>query len=258
MPRRDNYPEGIPSWVDLSTSDVSAAREFYSNLFGWSYTDEGSDEMPYTMAKIDGASAAGMGPLQDENMPPNWTTYFAVDSADKTAERIREAGGTLLMEPADAFESGRLAIAAAPGGEVFGIWEAKEHIGAEVVNEHGSISWNELMTDDVDTALNFYAQVFGHETRTTDMGGGFMYSTLAAGERQVAGVMAKPDANIPNMWGVYFFVDDTEKALDTMKANGGQVLFGPDTTEGVGVLGGGTDPQGAHFSVMTPEQPPTD
>lgn len=255
MPTRDSHDPGIPSWVDLSTPDVEGAKRFYSAVLGWEYSDAGTDEMPYSMATVDGRTAAGIGPLQDENMLPVWATYFAVEDADASALAIQEAGGTVLFEPTDIFDSGRMAIVAAPGGEVFGIWQAKEHIGAEVVNEHGSVSWNELMTDDVDGALKFYEAAFGHVSATADMGGGMMYSTLAADGRQVAGVMEKPDPGIPNSWAVYFFVDDTEEALKKVSENGGSILFGPQETPGVGMLGGATDPHGAYFSVITPEDP---
>ena len=255
MPTRDSYAEGTPSWVDLSSPDVAASKEFYEALFGWEYTDEETDSNPYTMVFKNGHAAAGMGEIQDENMPPVWTTYFAVDDADVTAAKIKKAGGTVIMEPFDAVEAGRMAIAAGPGGEVFGIWQAKNHKGAGIVNEHGSLSWNELMTDDVDGALKFYAEVFGHGTQTVDMGGGFMYSTLDVGDRQIAGVMAKPSPDMPNFWGPYFAVDDAETALEAMKANGGSVMFGPQETEGVGVMVGGTDPHGAHFTVIKNASP---
>ncbi len=250
MPTRTSYAEGIPSWVDLSTPDVSAAKDFYGALFGWEYEEAPTDSNPYIMAMKKGLAAAGIGESLDANMPPVWTTYFAVQNADASAQKIADAGGKVLTDPFDAMEAGRMAIAAGPGGEVFGIWQAKNHFGAGIVNEHGSLSWNELMTDDVDGALEFYSTVFGHGTQTVDMGGGFMYSTLDVGDRQIAGVMAKPDPNMPNFWGPYFAVDDADAAAEAMKANGGKVSFGPQETEGVGVMVGGTDPQGAYFTVM--------
>ncbi|REK22986.1 MAG: VOC family protein [Actinobacteria bacterium] len=250
MPTRDSYPEGTPSWVDLATPDIAGAEKFYSSLFPWEFVDVGNDETPYAMANKEGRTVAGIGSIADENVPSVWTTYFAVDDASGTAEKIKEAGGQILVGPMDAMGTGTFAIAAAPGGEVFGIWEANTHIGSGVVNEHGAVSWNELMTDDVDAALKFYHDVFGHITRTADMGGGFMYSTLGVGDRQIAGVMEKPDPDIPNSWGVYFAVDDAAAALEALKAGGGEVAWGPQETEGVGIMGGGADPYGAYFNVM--------
>ena len=250
MPTRDGYAEGIPSWTDLGTPDVEGAKAFYNTIFGWDYQEEETDSNPYSMALKKELSAAGIGPLQDENMPTVWSTYFAVDSADATAAKITEAGGALLVEPFDVMDAGRMAIASDPTGAVFGIWEAKNHFGAAVVNEHGAVDWNELITDDLDRAFAFYKEVFGHEVETADMGGGFMYSTINVGERAVAGAMAKPSEDIPNNWGVYFAVDSAEEAAEAITSNGGTITYGPRETEGVGTFLGAIDPYGAHFNVI--------
>lgn len=250
MPTRDHYAEGIPSWVDLATPDIDAAKGFYGSLFPWRFVDVGDEEYPYSMANKDGRAAAGIGPITDDNMPSMWMTYFAVDDAKATAAKIETAGGQVLMEPTDAMGTGTFALATGPGGEIFGIWQAKTHIGAGVVNEHGAVSWNELMTDDVDSALEFYNKVFGHKTRTTEMGGGLMYSTLAVGDRQIAGVMEKPSPDIPNSWSHYFAVNSAAATLEAVTAAGGTVTWGPRETQGVGIMGGATDPFGAFFNVM--------
>ena len=65
------------------------------------------------------------------------------EDADKTAELIKSKGGMVFMDPFDVLDAGRMAIAADPGGAPFGLWQAKQHTGAELVNEPGSLSWNE-------------------------------------------------------------------------------------------------------------------
>lgn len=250
MPTRHGYSEGIPSWADLGTPDVEGAKAFYNAVFGWEYQDEETDSNPYSMALQKELSAAGIGPLQGENMPTVWSTYFAVDDADAAAARITNAGGSLLMEPFDVMDAGRMAFASDPTGAVFGIWEAKTHFGAAIVNEHGALNWNELLTDDLDTALGFYSEVFGHRIETADLGNGFMYSTINVDDRAVGGAMAKPNEEIPNHWGVYFAVDDAADAAETITSNGGTVVFGPTETEGVGIFVGATDPSGARFTVI--------
>lgn len=250
MPTRDHYVEGIPSWVDLATPDIEGAKKFYGSMFPWEFADVGNDEYPYAMANKNGRAVAGIGVSTDDNIPSMWTTYFAVDDAASTAEKITKSGGQILAGPTDAMGTGVFVIAAAPGGEVFGLWEAKTHVGSGVVNEHGAVSWNELMTDDVDGALTFYSEVFGHGTHTADMGGGFMYSTLAVGDRQIAGVMAKPNEEIPNSWSHYFAVDSAEAACDALTGAGGTVVWGPQETQGVGIMAGGHDPYGAYFNLM--------
>lgn len=249
MPTRDGYPEGVPSWVDLSTTDVERAKTFYEMLFGWSIEQAGSESMPYWMAYRNGRPAAGMGPAQGEPSFSAWTTYFAVDDADATVEKIRDAGGHIIFDPTDVMDMGRMAMAGDPCGAVFGIWQAGRHRGAEIVNEHGALNWNELQVDDVPKALEFYQAVFGHASEETEGGSG-PYYVLSAGDRPAAGAMAKPAPEIPNNWGVYFAVDDAAAALETARENGGEVSYGPIDLPEVGTFVGLVDPTGGHFTVI--------
>lgn len=239
----------MPSWADLASPDLRGAEAFYNELFGWDYYNGGTDEMPYTMATRNGLAAAGIGPLMDPNAPPVWSTYFAVDNADATVEKIVANGGTLVMDAADAFNFGRLAFASDPTGAVFGIWEAKDHIGAGIVNEHGALNWNELQSDDLDAALPFYGSVFGHTFETAQMPGG-PYTSISVGDRVIAGAMPKPAPEIPNNWGVYFAVDDAAAAIETATSSGGGTTFGPMEVPNVGAFAGLIDPYGAHFTVI--------
>jgi len=254
MPTRDGYPEGVPSWADLATSDLEGAKNFYAKLFGWEFYNGGTDEMPYIMATKNGLAAAGIGVLMNENTPSVWSTYFAVDDADATVEKIKQSGGTIVMECMDIFDSGRMAFAADPTGAVFGIWQAREHTGAGIVNEHGALNWNELLSDNLDSAFEFYAAVFGHSFETAEMPNG-PYTSISAGDRVVAGAMPKPMPEIPNYWGVYFAVDDAPAAIATATSNGGQTTYGPMEIPDVGTFGGLVDPYGAHFTVIQLAQP---
>jgi predicted enzyme related to lactoylglutathione lyase len=254
MPTRESYAEGTPSWTDLSTPDVEGAKAFYHDLFGWEYTEEETDSTPYVLATQKGLDAAGIGELPDKNMPSVWSTYFAVEDADATATKIKEAGGSLRMECLDVMDAGRMAFAADPNGAVFAIWEAKNHSGAAIVNEHGAMNWNELLSDNLEAGLDFYSTVFGstHETTQTPDGG---YTSFAVGGRVVAGAMPKADPEIPNNWGVYFAVDDTARAIETAGANGGHVTYGPMEIHDVGIFAGIADPFGANFTVIQLAQP---
>jgi hypothetical protein len=249
MPRRDRYDEGIPAWPDLATHDLDAAKRFYTTLFGWNYDERETDTGPYLLALVKGEPVAGLGQAQGDT-PSMWNTYIAVDDVDATAEKINEAGGRILMEPLDVMDTGRMAIASDPTGAVFGIWEAGTHIGARIVNEHGALNWNELTTDDTAKALDFYKQVFGYETRTTETPGGRDYHVFKVNGRGISGAMEPPAPDIPNNWGVYFAVDDAAAAEQVATENGGTVVYGPMESPEVGTFLGITDPVGAHLTLI--------
>lgn len=249
MPNRDRYDQGVPSWADLATPDFEGAKRFYSALFGWDCQDQEPDAGPYALAMQRGEPAAGIYQAQGD-MASVWTTYIAVDDADSTAEKITEAGGRILMEPYDVTDSGRMAIASDPSGAIFGIWQARNFPGAAVVNEHGALNWNELTTDDIAGGLDFYRQVFGYETETSQTPSGRDYHMLKVGGRGIAGAMEPPRPEIPNNWGVYFAVDDVAKAEQVAKENGGSVVYGPMESPGVGTFVGIADPYGAHLTLI--------
>ncbi|HLN05429.1 MAG TPA: VOC family protein [Acidimicrobiales bacterium] len=252
MPARTSYAEGTPNWVDLQTPDQDAAKAFYGELFGWQFDDQPMPEGPvYSMAvKGDGVVAA-IAPQSPEMIaggaPPMWNTYIAVDDVDAATERAQAAGGQVLMQPFDVMEAGRMSFVADPTGAAVGLWQAKGHIGATIVNEHGACIWNELLTDDGEAATAFYTAVVGLIPEPMDMAGD-SYTVLKVGDRMVGGTMAPPMEGIPNHWHVYFAVDDIDEAVAKALELGASVLNGPFETP-VGRMAALSDPQGAMFSL---------
>ena len=173
MPERDGFPAGVPAWVDCSQPDVDAAAAFYGGLFGWQFDDRtpaGSGDR-YLVATLEGKTVAGItSPPAGLPSAPAWTTYVAVDDADDVVTRVRDAGGTVLADPADRFGLARTAICVDPEGAAFGLWQPGSIRGAQTVNAPASWNFSELKTDDVAAATRFYAAVFGWETDEVDMG----------------------------------------------------------------------------------------
>ena len=107
-----------------------------------------------------------------EGQPPAWSSYVSVADADATAATVSEAGGTVIAEPMDVLDLGRWRSSPIPTGAVFGIWQPGTFIGAELVNEPGALSWNELNTRDLEGAKAFYGAVFGWDLRRQRHGRG--------------------------------------------------------------------------------------
>jgi len=130
-----------------------------------------------------------------------------------------------------------------------------EHIGAEVVNEHGALSWNELITPDPAAVAPFYDAVFGWTTQTAPMPSGeyTVFHVEGGNENGIAGAMPPPMPGMPAFWGVYFMVDDAAASVAKAQELGAQVVMPPTAMPGVGTLATLADPHGAVFSLMTPE-----
>jgi uncharacterized protein len=255
MTEHDSHPAGTPSWVDLGSPDPDASAEFYSGLFGWDVGEPGGpDTGGYRMAMLRGRPVAGIGASQAEGAPPWWTTYVTVDDADATAKVVEEAGGTVVVPPMDVMEFGRMAVFSAPGGATFSVWQPGLHHGAGIVDEPGTLTWNELMVRDLPKAKEFYQKVFGWGAKETDMGGGVVYTTWQLNDRSIAGAMPMVGdqwpAELPDHWMVYFNVDDCDETVAKAKELGAKVAHPPTDVPGVGRFSIINAPQGEVFSVL--------
>jgi uncharacterized protein len=274
MPERDGYIPGVPCWIDTSQPDPDAAVDFYRGLFGWEFEDVMPPGAPgkYFMARIRGGDVAAVGSIP-EALPQvaTWNTYVWVDSADETASKVVGGGGSVAMEPFDIMDSGRMAVFMDPEGAVICAWQAKEHKGARIVNEHGSLNFNDLHTRDVEGAKAFYGSVFGWQTLALE--GGFEMWTLQGygdllerdnpGWRKGLAELGAPEGfadavaslqpigddqpDTPAHWGVTFAVDDADVIAERATELGGKVLAPPLDAPWVRltVL---ADPQGATFT----------
>jgi predicted enzyme related to lactoylglutathione lyase len=280
MPERDGYIPGVPCWVDTSQPDPTAAAAFYGGLFGWEVRDvmPAESEGSYLVGEIRGGGVAAISPIP-EDAPPMavWNTYIDVASADAIVGKVVDAGGKTLAEPFDVEDAGRMAVFADPEGAVFGVWEAKKHKGAQVVNEAGALNFNGLNTRDVAGAKAFYGSVFGWST--TDIGGAEMWTLPGYGDhlgeltpglrKQFADsggpegfidvvamitVLGDDQADVPAHWSVTFGTDDADASAAKAAELGGTVIVAPFDAPWVrmAVL---ADPAGATFiaSQFVPE-----
>ncbi len=254
MPERDGYIPGVPCWIDTSQPDPESVLDFYSGIFGWEFENVLPPDSPghYFVGRIRGLDAAAVGSIP-EGAPSMavWNTYVWVESADETAAKVRSAGGTVITEPFDVMDSGRLAVFSDPEGAVCCVWQANEHKGARIVNEHGSVNFNSLNTRDPEGAKAFYGAVFGWTTLALP-GGAEMWTLPGYGdhlaeftpglreqvaevggpegfEDVVASINAIPDdqPDTPPHWSVTFAVDDADAVAAKASELGGNVVVPP-------------------------------
>jgi len=252
MVRRTSYPAGMPCWTDLQAGDVAAAKEFYQRLFGWTYDDRPTPTGDsYALALVDSdvvAAIAPKSPMQPPDAPAVWSSYLAVDSVDAAVTAAGAHGGKVLAPAADIPGSGRMAFVADPAGIPIGLWQAAGRIGADRVNEPGTLVWNELCTDQLAAALPFYAAVAGLVARPARLGD-TEYTTFRLGERDVAGATRPARPELAGRWLSWFGIADAERAAATARQAGGTVLIEPARIP-VGISVTLRDPQGAVFGVL--------
>jgi uncharacterized protein len=273
MSERDDYPTGVPCWLDTWQADAATAAAFYSRLLGWETeetTPEGA-ERRYVMCRLRGRDVAAIGSgavagagaragagAGVDAAPAAWTTYIRVDSVDDTVAKARDAGGAVVAAPFDSLDGGRMALLADPAGAVFGVWAPGTHGGAQVVNEPGAWAMSVLLCDEPQAVKPFYGALFAWTGDPFPFGDAegtlFRLDGYVGGEpaqpvpRDVVGVMA-PAFGRPAGWTVGFWVDDADETAAKAPELGGTVVAGPfDSITRDAVL---ADPAGAVFSVTT-------
>ena len=253
MGTRTSYPHGTFSWVDLATTDAEGAKAFYGRLFGWTFDDRAAGEgMIYSMAQIGDDSVAALAQDDTGAAPPHWNSYVTVDDVDALVPRVSELGGTVAAGPFDVLDAGRMLVVSDPTGAFLCLWQAKDNIGAELVNVHGALTWNDLSTHDADAARGFYSELLGWTFEQVSEEP--PYWVIQNGGRSNGGmrVFTEEEAHFPPHWLPYFAVDSTDGIASAATDAGGSVMVEPfDVPSGrVAVLG---DPQGAAFAVSEAE-----
>ncbi|MEZ4767331.1 MAG: VOC family protein [Caldilineales bacterium] len=245
-------PAGTPTWIDLATPDLDAARAFYKAVFGWDYNIGGPEFGGYTTALLGQRGVAGIGGNTGSDgtvFPTAWSIYFASHDIEADVARAVELGAQPMFPPMAVGEFGHMAGLIDPGGAVFSYWQAGNHIGAEVIDEPGSTTWYELCAADVKQSRDFYAALLG--ATVEPMPGDMEYYVFKHGDAMLGGVMeiAPSWGDFRPQWVIYFAVADADEAVAAVVKNGGKALSTVDDTP-YGRMAAVADPFGAYFKIL--------
>jgi predicted enzyme related to lactoylglutathione lyase len=255
---RTSYPPGTFCFADLGTTDADGAKSFYGAVFGWELEDVPvPDAPPYTLAKIGGKTVAALYQRgEDVPGPPAWLSYVTVEDAEASAAGAAELGATTIDGARDVMGIGRMAVLQDPTGAVFAIWQPIQSIGAELVNDPGAITLNQLNTGDTDGAQSFYTGLFGWRFEAVEASGEQPFWGIYNGERLNGGMMPLPPGeDAPPHWLVYFTSTDLEDSVGRITGGGGGVLIEPMAIP-TGRIAIAADPQGAAFALFQGEVDP--
>jgi len=251
MPETTTATANKFSWVELSTPDASASRDFYSKLFGWDIeVNEDPQYGGYALARIDGADVAGIGPKQSPEAPTAWGLYVGTDDVDELAQKVTSAAGSVLAPPFDVGDQGRMAVFADPTGAVISAWQASGMRNFKA-DEANTLGWAELNSRGLERAIPFYQSVFGWTTKTSPFGEGQEYTEFQRDGESVGGaleMMPNIPAEVPSYWSVYFKVDDVDATFQKGIGLGAKEMVAPQEYPG-GRFAILSDPQGAMFAL---------
>lgn len=254
----ENHKPGSFCWFELATSDQSAAKNFYTSLFGWEVNDSpmGPDDF-YSMFQLQNQPVAAGYTMRreqrEQGVAPHWMVYIAVENADEVAKRAPELGGKAFSPAFDVMDYGRMTVLADPTHAVFSVWQAHTHKGACLAGVDGTVCWADLSTPDPEKAKQFYSGLFGWKIAAdgNDPSG---YQAIQNGAEFIGGLPGKQnrDPQVPAHWLIYFFTSDVDAATKKASDLGGHALVGPQDIPGVGRMAVIKDPQGAVFALFQP------
>lgn len=243
---------GTPTWVDLVSPDPEASRNFYHALFGWEYDIGGPEFGGYATAKKGTLNTAGIGgqpPGMPANVPAVWQLYFASGDLKADVARAQQLGAKELYPVMEVGAFGGMASLADPTGAEFNYWKAGTHVGFQVTDEPGSVTWHELYSPDAKKARDFYTSLLG--VTADPMPGGMEYYVLKRGNDMLAGIMPIDPSwgNLRPFWATYFAVANTDEAAAIIQKHGGKIQGNIGDTP-FGRMASAVDPHGAQFRIL--------
>lgn len=245
------YPHGTFSWADCSSTDWAEGKKFYSEVLGWETEDLPMGEgLFYTMFKQDGENVGAINPMPADmqGVPSHWNNYITVDNVDSLVDKVKEFGGTVVAEPFDVFEDGRMMVIQEPTGGTVSLWQTKNTIGAGLVNTVGAMVWNELMTRDPQTAMDFFNKLLGWEYQQD---GDNEYYMIVNRGRMNGGILKLGEeyGEAPSAFMVYYNVADIDASVEKVKSLGGTIHVQAEAKD-VGRFAMIEDPQGAMLYLL--------
>lgn len=249
------HAPGAFCWVELGTSDLSAAKRFYQGLFAWGLQEHemapGEVYSIFQLKERDAAAAYQLSAERQPGVPPHWMIYVATANADATSARSVELGGSMIAPPFDVGEIGRMGMLIDPTGAAHTVWQGGLNPGVGILNEPGAFCWGQLNTSDPAKAEAYYKALFGWTAKTGSGADGVTYTEWSNQGVPIGGMMQLPPGSpAPSHWLPYFSVANCDEASAKAQQLGAQVYVAPTDIPHTGRFAVFADPQGAVFAVF--------
>jgi predicted enzyme related to lactoylglutathione lyase len=242
-------------FVELATPDVEAAKQFYGELFGWTFHDIHFHGAKYAEAFVHGRPVAGLiqkNPAGNQQRLWSWLSFFAVSDVEEAKSLALKHGGRLLIEPHNIPGRGEEAVFTDPQGAVFAVLASETGDQADMLALPGEWIWSSLLTTQPGKAAAFYQNLFDYEVYELEASGETLHLQLASDNYARASVNSLPVSSsyiLPH-WLNYIRVDDAVKTSAKLVALGGRVLVEPKVDRHGGKIAVVADPFGAAFGLM--------
>ena len=259
--------QGKVVWHDLITDVPGASKKFYGELFGWEFEEVGINRglfnaIDYTLIRHNGRLIGGMvdqAQLKTREDVSQWISLISVVDVDVATAAVTAAGGTVLTAPLDLAQRGRSAVVVDPQGALITLLQTNSRDPLdEAQADVGGFLWNELWTEDISAAAEFYKQLADYSEEDNvvqdNVKTSNRYRLLSSQGKPRIGIMPTPVEDLSPIWVSYLRIEDAA-ALDAIVARvealGGAILLDPQDREIGGRVALIAGPSGAGIALQT-------
>lgn len=250
-------------WCDLSTFDLTRAKVFYQNVFGWSAYSEGSAaNNDYAFLHADSLLSSRQADagvftlpqfLQNIDMPSFWMSYVQVADLLYSVDLAVRLGAKCEVKPTQFDASSRFALIRDPSGAGFTLYEGSSLNGRDDSGSPGRMAWNELHVPNLELVEPFYRGLFGWDIihdNANDTESGARYNIHAVTGKHIASILVLDESikGPKNYWAVFFNVANMNSTLEAITKNNGSIVMSLNDSNGQSALV--LDDQGAAFCLL--------
>lgn len=247
-------------WHDLLTNTPAASREFYGELFGWTFENPGIDigfggDDDYMLIRHEGRLIGGMintNALGKKENISQWITMISVTDIAQALAEVTAGGGKVLTPATDLRSRGTLAVAEDPQGAVFAMLQTRGGDPADYEPVVDGFLWDELWTSDVPAASDYYSDVFDYSVDNRPIGDTQRsYQMLKSKSAPRAGILANPYEGERPVWVNYLRVTSPAAITAQVEALGGRILLDAQARDIGGEVAFIAGPSGAGIALQT-------
>ena len=216
------WHQGKFVWHDLLTDDVNAARNFYGDVFGWTFETKGS----YLQILNQGNLIGGMmqiRPTVDSKAEAVWLPSMSVANVDQSIRYVKSKKGKVLKGPLEMNERGKGVLVSDSQGAQLVLLHTKNGDPKDMTPQAGDWLWNELWTNTPQESYSFYRKLGGYDSSEIRNG----YGLLIHKGKWRAGIRDVSKEDLKARWVPAIRVLDLEETMRKVKALGGEVLISP-------------------------------
>ena len=249
----NTHNQGQFVWHDLATFNPIAARDFYSEVFGWEFETLGYGENTYFVIKNEGTPIGGIFKLADKyGKAAEWLSSMSVPDVNAAVKYNSSAGGKTIFKKATFDGRGETALVQDPQGAFVAF--LKSESGDPQPQRAGDVNmntwlWNELWTNDLEASLDFYKGLTNSETEEVE-GSKVPYFTFKQDNKTFSGAIGNPVEGARSSWMPYIKVKDVNATFEKAKAAGAHVMMEPTPSIRKGTVAVLMDPTGAQFTIQ--------